>query len=129
MATQETTVHTRVTRVAGADLAAHRAVQTESGVLTVAYGSANSPIEGVTQHAYTDGQAVSLVQSGDFIELEAGGAVAVGAMVATDTSGRGVTAAPGPGIFGIGVAQTAAAASGDVFRLKLFPMGMNYNLA
>lgn len=55
--------------------------------------------------------------------VEAGAAIALGAMVTCDGVGRGVTAAPAAGVNNrvIGVALEAAAAAGDVVRVLLEP--------
>ena len=53
--------------------------------------------------------------------VEAGAAVALGALVTSDAVGRGVTAAPAVGVNNriIGVAVDAAVAAGDVIRVLL----------
>ncbi len=55
--------------------------------------------------------------------VEAGAAIALGAPVASDASGRGVTAAPAAGVNNriIGFALDAAVAAGDQIRVLLSP--------
>lgn len=55
--------------------------------------------------------------------VEAGAAIALGAMVTSDAVGRAVTAAPAAGVNNrvIGLALEAASASGDIIRVLLEP--------
>ena len=55
--------------------------------------------------------------------VEAGAAIAIGVLVTTDASGRGVTAAPAAGVNNrhIGIALDAAVAAGDIIRVLLSP--------
>ena len=58
--------------------------------------------------------------------VEAGAAIARGAPVASDGTGRGITAAPGAGVNArvIGFALEAAGAAGDLVRVLLAPCVM-----
>ena len=55
--------------------------------------------------------------------VEAGAAIAIGVLVTTDASGRGVTAAPAAGVNNrhVGIALDAAVAAGDIIRVLLSP--------
>jgi hypothetical protein len=53
--------------------------------------------------------------------VEAGAAIAIGALVTADATGRAVTAAPGVGVNNriFGIADEAATAAGDVIRVMV----------
>lgn len=70
----------------------------------------------------TAGQRVD-IHVGGLPEVEAGAAIAAGALVTADSSGRAVTAAPSAGVNNrvIGVAFDAAAANGDLIRIIISP--------
>lgn len=93
----------------------------------VKLAGANAAIIGVAQDApaVTAGGAVRVRTQG-ITRMIAGGAVTVGALLATDSSGRAVTA-PSAGATDspvIGVAETAATGAGDVLSVRLTPGAM-----
>lgn len=68
------------------------------------------------------GERADVVRSG-IAYVEAGAAVAQGAPVTSDSTGRGVAAAPAAGVNNrvIGYADEAASAAGDVIRVLIAP--------
>lgn len=90
----------------------------------VKLAGANAAIVGIAQNgpAVGPGQAVQVRTLG-VSKMIAGGAIAVGALIQTDANGHGVTAAAGTttNLPVIGVARTAATASGDTFSVFLTP--------
>lgn len=66
------------------------------------------------------GDPISLVKTGLF-EVVAGAAVAAGANVMSDTSGRGITATSGN--WRCGVARTAASNAGEIIEIDLGRQG------
>lgn len=67
------------------------------------------------------GDPISLVKTGLF-EVVAGAAIAAGANVMSDTSGRGVTATSG--LWRMGVARTAASNAGEIIEIDLGRQGL-----
>ena len=97
----------RLTRTAGATLAAERFVEADG-----TYPAAGGHALGVTDTAATSGDVV-----------EAAGAITEGVLVQTDASGKAVThIATGPGAGkALGRAMTTAAAKGDLIQVHLIP--------
>lgn len=90
----------------------------------VKVAGANAAIRGIAQ----DGPAVGpggavRVRSLGISKMVAGAAIAYGALIQTDSSGRGVTAAAGTAtnLPVIGVARSAATQAGDLFSIFLMP--------
>ena len=82
--------------------------------------SAGGRVVGVRQNRPISGAATTVVQSGVSI-VEAGAAVACGANLKTDATGRAVTATTGTQI--VGVALEAASAAGVQIAVLLQPVG------
>lgn len=78
--------------------------------------AAGAKIIGIVQNKPADADAGEIMTSG-ISKMEAGAAIAAGADVAVDSSGRGVTAVAGDEV--IGQAMEAAGASGVIFPLDL----------
>ncbi len=76
-----------------------------AGNLVVA---AATPVYGVLREDATQGRTVSVATVG-MVEIIAGAAVAVGAAITADASGRGITAAAGNQIFGRALSAATAA--------------------
>jgi hypothetical protein len=72
---------------------------------------------GVSPEAAVAGDLIA-VQTRDVADVTAGAAVAVGAAIETDATGRAVTKAAGPTV---GRALTAAANAGEVIEVLLIP--------
>lgn len=101
--------------VAGADLSSsqHYLVKV-SAANTVALAGAGELCIGVVDNKPTSGQAVEIL-CGVVVPVVTGAAVAAGAEVASDASGKAVTATTGDRVFG--VALTASAADGEEIRV------------
>ena len=91
-----------LTRIAGADLnvtGQYRFVkQANDGTVTVCNVAGESAL-GILQNNPKNGQAAT-VAYGDVLKIYAGGTIAPGDMVATDTQGRAVVAANGQAVLG-----------------------------
>ena len=100
----------RIVRFSAADTVIQAAAATESmfGVNTDLTIAANERVEVMVQ---------------GIAWVEAGAAITIGALVTTDSVGRGVAAAPAAGTNNrhIGVALDAAVAAGDQIRVLLSP--------
>ena len=90
----------------------------------VKLAGANAAIIGIAQDGPAVGPAQQVrVRSLGVSKMVAGGAIAVGALIQTNASGQGVTAAAGTttNLPVIGIARTAAAQAGDLFSIFLTP--------
>ena len=90
----------------------------------VKLAGANAAIIGIAQNGPAVGPGAQVqVRTLGISKMIAGGAIAVGALIQTDASGHGVTAAAGTTVNlpVIGIARTAATASGDTFSIFLTP--------
>lgn len=102
-----------ITLVATAALAAHRFVAYDGGYPTTAGGA--KAAQGVTETTAASGEAVSVV-TGYSYPVEAGGAVAFGALVKADATGRAVT---GSLTEHCGRALGAATAEGQLIEVEI----------
>lgn len=101
------------TLVATVALAAHRFVAYDGGYPTAAGGAKD--VQGVTETAAASGEAVAVVTSYSYL-VEAGGAVAFGALVKPDLTGRAVT---GSLAEHCGRALGAATAEGQLIEVEI----------
>ena len=101
------------TLVATVALAAHRFVAYDGGYPTAAGGAKD--VQGVTETAAVSGEAVAVVTSYSYL-VEAGGAVAFGALVKPDLTGRAVT---GSLTEHCGRALGAATAEGQLIEVEI----------
>ncbi|MEG1454274.1 MAG: DUF2190 family protein [Comamonas sp.] len=101
------------TLVATVALAAHRFVAYDGGYPTAAGGAKD--VQGVTETAAASGEAVAVVTSYSYL-VEAGGAVAFGALVKADATGRAVT---GSLTEHCGRALGAATAEGQLIEVEI----------
>lgn len=101
------------TLVATVALDAHRFVAYDGGYPTAAGGAKDA--QGVTETAAASGEAVAVVTSYSYL-VEAGGAVAFGALVKPDLTGRAVT---GSLAEHCGRALGAAAAEGQLIEVEI----------
>lgn len=97
-----------VTILAAASLARFRFVDFTGNV-----PSAGERVLGVANTDYAAGEQAGVATHGEIL-VEAGAAVAVGAQVESDASGRAVTLSTG---VAFGTARDAAAAAGDIIRV------------
>lgn len=108
---------------AGAAIAAFRLVKLSAAETVVpAAAAADASIGVANEVAAASGERQDVVMAG-IAFVEAGAAVALGALVMSDASGRGITAtaAAGTNVRVIGTALDAASAAGDVIRVLLSP--------
>lgn len=106
---------------AGAAIAAFRLVKLSAAETVVpAAAAADASIGVANEVAAASGERQDVVMAG-IAFVEAGAAVALGALVMSDASGRGITAtaAAGTNVRVIGTALDAASAAGDVIRVLL----------
>jgi hypothetical protein len=101
------------TLVATVALAAHRFVAYDGGYPTTAGGA--KAAQGVTETAAASGEAVSVVTGYSYL-VEAGAAVAFGALVKADATGRAVT---GSLAEHCGRALGAATAEGQLIEVEI----------
>lgn len=102
----------RFSLTAGAAVERHRFVSVDgnsNGITAIA----STPVVGVSMNKVAINQVLEV--SDGIVMVEAGAAVAAGAGVASDASGRAVTSADNA----IGVALTAASAAGELITIKL----------
>ena len=102
-----------ITLVATAALAANRFVAYDGGYPTTAGGA--KAAQGVTETTAASGEAVSVVTGYSYL-VEAGGAVAFGALVKADATGRAVT---GSLTEHCGRALGAATAEGQLIEVEI----------
>lgn len=111
---------------AGGAITAYRIVKFSAAETVVLAAASTDALIGVTNEvAAASGERQDVVLEG-IAFVEAGAAVALGALVTADASGRGITAAPAAGSNArlIGTALDAASAAGDVIRVLLSPGSM-----
>lgn len=82
-----------------------------------AQAGADANTLGVSRYDAADGEDLAVDNLGT-TEVEAGGAVAAGALIETDANGKAVTNVDGPGV---ARALEAAAADGDIIEVVLIP--------
>ncbi len=107
--------------VAGAAIAPYRIVKLSAADTVVqSAAAADSHIGVVSEVGPASGERCEVHAYG-LVFVEAGAAVALGALVTADAQGRGIAAAPAAGVNArhIGVAFEAASAAGDVIRVLL----------
>lgn len=108
---------------AGAAIAARRIVKFSAAETVIQGAAATDSLVGVSSDiAAASGENVEIVTHG-IAYVEAGAAIAIGALVTSDSVGRGVTAGPAAGANNrtIGIALEAASAAGDIIRVLLSP--------
>ena len=106
---------------AAAAIGAFRIVRLSAAETVTPATAATDSLLGVNSDvAPATGERCDVVLTG-IAFVEAGAAVALGALITSDSVGRGVTAAPAAGTNNriIGVAMDAAVAAGDVIRVLL----------
>ena len=103
-----------ITLVAMAALAASRFAAYDGGYPTIAGGAKD--VQGVTEEAAEVGQAISVI-TGYSALVEAGAAIAFGALVKTDSIGRAVT---GTLADNCGRALGTATAAGQLIEVQLY---------
>jgi hypothetical protein len=84
------------------------------------YPSAQGLINGIAAETIaTVGDALAMViPNGAIAKIEAGAAVAINAKVASDATGRAITAVSGAGNYRGGIALDAASAAGEIIRIQ-----------
>lgn len=108
---------------AGAAITAFRLLKLSAAETVVpAAAAADASIGVANEVAAASGERQDVVMAG-IAFVEAGAAVALGALVMSDASGRGITAtaAAGSNVRVIGTAIDAASAAGDVIRVLVSP--------
>ena len=95
---------------------------TTDRTITLATAASDAIIGPVNETAIALGERADVVRMG-IAWVEAGAAIARGAPITSDATGRGVTAAPAAGVNNriIGFADEAASAAGDVIRFMIEP--------
>lgn len=110
-----------VSRVAGSAISIYRFVAFASGDSKYDHvGSAQARMDGISAEGVAaDGDVFPMVlPNGAIVKVEAGAAVSVGATVASDSSGRAITAVDSAGNWTAGIALTAAAAAGEIIEIQ-----------
>ncbi len=78
------------------------------------------------EEAAAAGDIFAAAQLQGKMKVEAGGVVAVGGNVGSDASGRAIASGAATGDYVLGVAESAAAAAGDIIEVRLqSPMQLN----
>lgn len=80
-------------------------------------GSKDAPIPGVTPLAASSGMSTRVYQIGESCELTAGGVVAAGDYLKSDSTGRGVAASSNDKYYAI--ARAAASAAGQAIKVTI----------
>ena len=108
----------QTSEIAGADLSAsqYRFVKENAAGKIVATHTAGAAVMGVLQNNPANTRAATVMRTGA-TKVVAGAAVAIDALVTTDTAGRAVTATTGQTI--AGVARIAAAGAGEIITIEL----------
>lgn len=110
-----------VSRVAGSAISIYRFVAFASGDSKYDHvGTAQARMDGISAEGVAaDGDVFPMVlPNGAIVKVEAGNAVSVGATVASDSSGRAITAVDSAGNWTAGIALTAAAAAGEIIEIQ-----------
>lgn len=108
---------------AGAAITAFRLVKLSAAETVILSAATTDLFIGVANEvAAASGERQDVVLDG-IAFVEAGAAVALGAYIGSDASGRGITAAPAAGVNNriLGLALDAASAAGDVIRVLICP--------
>lgn len=110
-----------VTAQAGAAVSIYRFVQLQSDGKFDQVGTAQARADGVSAEAAAadEDHFAMAVMKPCIMKVEAGAAVSVGDVVASDTSGRAITAVASAGNYKLGVALEEASAAGEVIRILL----------
>lgn len=95
------------------------AVANSSG--NAALAGAGVDITGVIQNKPTSGKATTIFSAPGISKVRAGAAVAIGAKIMSDASGRGITATATNQ--GLGIALTACSNANEVISVKLMDLG------
>ena len=112
---------TTVTRTAGSAITIYRFVVFTAGDSKYdMVSSAQGEMDGIAAEGVAaDGDAFPMViPDGAIVKVEAGAAVAVGAALASDASGRAITHVSGVGNYTGGKALEAASAAGEVIEIQ-----------
>lgn len=110
-----------VSRVAGSAISIYRFVAFASGDSKYDHvGSAQARMDGISAEGVAaDGDVFPMVlPNGAIVKVEAGDVVSVGATVASDSSGRAITAVSTANNWTAGIALTAAAAAGEIIEIQ-----------
>lgn len=108
---------------AGAVVRIYRFVQLQADGKFDEVGTAEARADGVSAEAVAaDGDTFAMAQLQGIMLVEAGEAIAVGDLIASDDEGRAKTAAAaGAGNHSQGVALTAASAAGEIVEVLMQP--------
>lgn len=109
---------------AGAAVRIYRFLQLQTDGKYDEVGTAEDRADGVSVEATVDGDGdtIAMAEMQGLAKVEAGEAIAVGDLIASDTQGRAKTAAAaaaGAATFVLGVARSAASAAGEVVEVQL----------
>jgi hypothetical protein len=111
-----------VSRVAGSAISIYRFVTFSTADSKYDHvGTAQSVrIDGISAEGVAaDGDVFPMVvPNGAIVKVEAGNAVTLGALVASDSSGRAIDSTSSAGNWTAGVALTAAAAAGEIIEIQ-----------
>lgn len=110
-----------VSRVAGSAISPYRFVVFAPGDSKYDHvAGAQGDLDGISAEGVAaDGDVFPMVvPDGCIAKVEAGDVVAVGATVASDASGRAITAVSGAGNFTAGKALTGAAGAGEIIEIQ-----------
>lgn len=111
---------TTVSRIAGSAITVYRYVALAAGDGKYDHAGAQARVDGVAAETVAaDGDVFPMaIPNGAIVKVEAGAAVARGATLASDASGRAITAVSGAGNFTAGIAMEAASAAGEVIEVQ-----------
>ncbi len=110
-----------VSRIAGSAISPYRFVVLAAGDSKYDHvAGAQGDLDGISaEGGVGDGDVFPMViPNGAIVKVEAGAAVSVGDTVASDASGRAITAVSGAGNFTGGKALTAAGAAGELIEIQ-----------
>ena len=113
------------THIANGAIAARRIVCLEAAGVVAQAASASGINIGVTELACSGGDSVDIIITG-IAEIDAGGDIALGALVTSDSNGRAVTAQYPNNILGIAL---NAAAAGEIVAVRIAPSLNNIDLS
>lgn len=109
-----------VSVVAGAAVDIYRFVQLQTDGYFDKVGTAQARMDGVAaQEAEAAGDVIAMALPQGIMKVEAGDAVSVGDVIASDNAGRAITSVDSGGNFACGVALTAATAAGDIIEVLM----------